>query len=114
MDYRIVNRFNDDFQAIPTFLNNIDITHIQCRDISFDILNLLDVLFYHKSISIKRIEVIMLEVNKLFDEMAEVNSEISIMYYLHIKELLKFYLNELERMEDYEICSNIKNIIDRW
>ncbi len=114
MNHRIVNRFNDDFQAIPTFINNINHNHIQCKDISYDILNILDILFIHKSMEIRRIEILMIEINKLFDEMAEIDSEVSIMYFLHIKELLKFYLDELEENEDYEFCSNIKNILDRW
>lgn len=114
MNHRIVNRFNDEFQAIPVFLNNINVLHNQCRDISLDILNLLDILFYHKSIPITRIEIMMIEINKLFNEMAEIDSEVSILYFLHIKELLQYYQEVLEDEEDYELCLNIKNILDRW
>ena len=107
----IVNRYWDDVDMLPSFINNTSYSHTNCRELSREIFSNLSVLFEPKVLSNFKINSLYESMLMKLADMLFIDDNVSYLYYQYIIELFEYYLQEAIDYEAFETSENILRLL---
>lgn len=110
----LIKQIKHDILMIPTFLDMKNVNHQICKE-TFELSTpRISKLFRKKMLSQMSISGLIWEMTIIFNDISDTDSEVAILYDDFLKQLLNYYLIQLEEQEEYESCRNIKMFLDLW
>lgn len=101
-----------DATMLPSFVDNKDIVHRNCIDISIFIFEEIYKLTNNKILSKQKIATISNSINVYLNEMSLIDFNLSILYYEYFRDSLTMYVKYGISAELWEICTNIRSLYE--
>ena len=109
---RVIHNYWDDINIIPVFINNTNMEHIKCKEISKELLSKLVILLEPKVLTTRVTNRMFNEFTTYITEMIDIDEYVGILYHDYIFELFTCYKQDCLDGELYESTENISKFLN--
>lgn len=110
----LIINFLSDTNMIPDFINSRKYTCKKCYDLSTDMFICLRNLFEPKVLEPKEISKIYNETLSYVNDIFDIDPVVGMEYFIMVKDMLVFYINECISFELYETAENLTKFLNLY